>query len=116
MASVHRTVRPDKARAVRVFTSPDYWAGSPARSPGEPGIPAVVEITVGDNTTDYFTRRLHSDYGLAFELVRDTPDDPAVYHVILTEDGRQCDCKGFCAHGHCKHADAIHTLVQLGKV
>ena len=33
--------------------------------------------------------------------------EPDVYDVRLTEFGWECDCRGFVAHGHCKHVKAV---------
>jgi hypothetical protein len=103
MCNVRQTIAPRQARSVRVFTGTDE-------------VPTILEITVGGNTTDYHTRRVPSDFGQAFELRRDTPEDPAVYHVLFMEDGYQCECLGFLRWGRCKHPDAVVKLVQLGKL
>ena len=42
----------------------------------------------------------------AFRLQK-LADDGAIYDVRLTEFGWECDCRGFVAHGHCKHVKAV---------
>jgi hypothetical protein len=38
-----------------------------------------------------------------------------VYHVHFDATlGDSCDCKGFVAHRHCKHRDALAELVHRG--
>jgi hypothetical protein len=85
--------------------------------------PAVIRIAITTGvrnpktvSTDYAVRRIPSDFGCGFELVKLMAEEPAVYHVLLEQDGRSCDCKGHLQHGHCKHADAVLKLVQLGKL
>lgn len=36
-----------------------------------------------------------------------------VYDVFLARNGQDhtCDCRGFCAHGHCKHVEAVKASV-----
>jgi hypothetical protein len=80
------------------------------------GNPGIIDITVSGKTTSYFVRNIPSDFGRGFSLEKTGPQDGDLYHVLLEEDGRSCDCKGFLRHGHCKHADALLKLVQLGKL
>jgi hypothetical protein len=80
------------------------------------GNPGIIDITVSGKTTSYFVRNIPSDFGRGFSLEKTGPQDGEVYHVLLEEDGRSCDCKGFTRHGHCKHPDALLKLVQLGKL
>jgi hypothetical protein len=42
-------------------------------------------------------------------------DDDARHHVLVEPDGyAECDCRGFVAHNHCRHAIAATLLVAAG--
>jgi hypothetical protein len=46
---------------------------------------------------------------------RDGADhEEAEYHVNLTEARCGCSCKGYLAHGHCKHYDGLSRLWKEG--
>src|SRR5262245_9874965 len=45
-----------------------------------------------------------------------TKADGTVYHVNLSGTDSTCDCKGFVAHGHCKHVESLLALQQRGKL
>jgi hypothetical protein len=80
------------------------------------GNPGIIDITVNGQTTSYFVRNIPTDFGRGFELEKFGTQGGDKYHALLEEDGRSCDCKGFLAHGHCKHADGILALVKAGKL
>lgn len=40
--------------------------------------------------------------------------EPDSYEVLVGPAERQCCCKGFSAHGHCKHGDSLAALVARG--
>ena len=51
--------------------------------------------------------------GRGFELVRITPDqDAETYHVLTGVQYPSCDCRGFEAHGHCKHVAAVQKILD----
>jgi hypothetical protein len=62
----------------------------------------------------YFVRELQSDLGRAFEVRKAGAAEP--YHVLLAEDDRRCECKGFLAHGHCRHVEGLQALLAAGKL
>ena len=85
----------------------------------------LLAITVGKERTAYLLERIPADFGAAFsltklELVEAEPGvhelrraDP--YHVHFDRTlGDSCDCKGFVAHRHCKHRDALAELIGQG--
>ncbi|HEX3152939.1 MAG TPA: hypothetical protein VHR66_33010 [Gemmataceae bacterium] len=63
--------------------------------------------------------------GRAFLLHRDPatveaegPDADAYYGVLVARNGQdhECECKGFQAHGRCKHHDALRSLLEAGHI
>ncbi len=82
-------------------------------------------ITVGKARTAYLLKRVPADFGAAYSLTKlalvevdpgvfeQRPDD--TYHVHFDATlGDSCDCKGFVAHRHCKHRDALAELARRG--
>jgi hypothetical protein len=66
--------------------------------------------------THYYLKAIPSDWGRVFEVKHLDADGGETYHVCLTSDGPCCDCKGFVAHQHCKHAESLTALDALGKL
>ena len=104
-----KTVKP--ARAVQLLGRPDPVG--------------LVAITVGKARTAYLLERVAADFGAAFALTKlalveiepgvhqQQPD--CVYHVHFDATlGDSCDCRGFVAHRHCKHRDALAELRGQG--
>jgi hypothetical protein len=100
-----RKPRPKPARSIRLE--------HPLNADGKNG---VVRITVGKETGDYFLDRIPADFGLGFRVEEIGGDE--VYHVNIDNDGRTrtCECKGYLRHCHCKHADSLARLIELGKI
>ena len=75
-----------------------------------------VTIRVGREETTY--RISEFPVGGAYDgrAFAFTKPDGERYDVFLCRHGQNdsCDCRGFVAHGHCKHRDAARTLLQLG--
>jgi hypothetical protein len=61
----------------------------------------------------YIVEPISADFGLAFRVEK---EDETAYHVNLSTDGIQCDCRGHGSHGHCKHADFCRALVAAGEL
>jgi hypothetical protein len=83
------------------------------------GTAKVLWLTVGKLTTAYRLEELKADFGTAFRLCKAYQGgnaEPEAYDILLAEEGATCECMGFLRHGHCKHADALAKLHQLGKV
>jgi hypothetical protein len=85
----------------------------------------LLAITVGKARTAYLLKRVPADFGTAFALTKLAlvEVDPGVYeqrpecvyHVHFDATlGDSCDCKGFVAHRHCKHRDALAELARRG--
>jgi hypothetical protein len=85
----------------------------------------LLEITVGKERTGYLLERIPADFGAAFALTKlvMVEIEPGVheqrpdytYHVHFDAAlGDSCDCKGFVAHRHCKHRDAMAELRRQG--
>ena len=92
------------------------------RRPDPIGLPAV---TVGKDRTAYLLERVPADFGAAFALAKlvMVEIEPGVheqrpdytYHVHFdATPGDSCDCRGFVAHRHCKHRDALAELARRG--
>jgi hypothetical protein len=77
---------------------------------------AVVAITVGkDEPAHYFVDRIPADWGTAYEVEKIGGED-GPYHVHLDGQHRSCTCKGFSRWNHCRHADGLAKLAELGKL
>jgi hypothetical protein len=77
----------------------------------------VISITRGRDTADYLLAPLPSGpvrYFLVQKIGRDGMEPP--YFVSLAGDERSCDCQGHRRYGHCKHADALATLIAAGRL
>src|SRR5579872_5065896 len=92
---------------------------------GRPDPVGLLAITVGKGCTAYLLKRVPADFGAAFALTKlvMVEVDPGVfeqrpdytYHVHFDATlGDSCDCKGFVAHRHCKHRDALAELARRG--
>jgi hypothetical protein len=85
----------------------------------------LLAILTGTDRTDYLLERVPADFGAAYsltklELVQVEPGvheqrQAEPYHVHFDRTlGDSCDCKGFVAHRHCKHRDALAELIGQG--
>ena len=112
MATV-RTSRPrvKPARAVQLLGRPDPVG--------------LLVITVGKARASYLLEHVPADFGTAYALVKLAlvEQEPGVfeqqpecvYHVHFDAAlGDSCDCRGFVAHRHCKHRDALAELRGRG--
>src|SRR5262245_55570368 len=87
------------------------------RHPGEQLEGAVrLAITYAGRTDlfRYWVEQIPSDFGVAFRLTKIEPDGKTgdVYHVnVANAQDTRCDCKGFEAHGHCKHVDCCRAII-----
>lgn len=73
----------------------------------------VLALAVGARLTHYRLEPVASDWGRAFRLTKFPEYGDDSYTVCLEETGAAtCDCKGHAAYGHCKHADALRTLLD----
>jgi hypothetical protein len=101
------------ARAVQLVSRPDPVG--------------LLAITVGKGRTSYLLERVPADFGAAYALTKlalvevepgvfeQRPD--YTYHVHFDATlGDSCDCKGFVAHRHCKHRDALAELARRGLI
>ena len=92
---------------------------------GRPDPVGLVEISVGKARTAYLLERVPADFGAAIALTKlelaevesgvheQRQADP--YHVHFDKAlGDSCDCRGFVAHRHCKHRDALAELRGRG--
>jgi hypothetical protein len=105
LATATKTRKPVKpARAVQLL--------------GRPNPVGLVAITVGKARTAYLLERVPADFGAAFALTKlalveiepgvHQQQPECVYHVHFDPAlGDSCDCRGFVAHRHCKHRDAL---------
>jgi hypothetical protein len=85
--------------------------------PASAGLPAQLQITMGRKVDHYEVACIPSDWGLAYAVSRLTPGGPTVtYHCCVSPEdwNNVCDCKGFLAHGHCKHLTCLVSLMEQG--
>jgi hypothetical protein len=81
-----------------------------------------VHETVGRKAVvdDYFILPIPADFGLAFEVTKLVPGKGADtrYAVNLGGEGEPatCECKGFLAHGHCRHLEGLAALRAAGRL
>lgn len=72
---------------------------------------------------EYRVAEFPADGGRAFRFAKleGGTDRTATAYNVLLADSRSgefdsCDCKGFGRHGHCKHVDAAHAIVDRGLI
>jgi hypothetical protein len=84
------------------------------------GRPAILALTMGHSITHYIISEVGSDLAIGergFQLDKMNAECPDVYHVRVEADGHcSCCCRGYEAHQHCKHADAIAELLKRGEL
>jgi len=91
---------------------------------GPEGLP-VVTLTLGYSVTAYTLREIKTDWmGRAFTLTKNfgfdgTDQTEETYSVFIA--GKmgawdECGCRGFAAHRHCKHVDAIKGLIRENRL
>lgn len=102
-------IQPATRKPARPYAPPACrWVAAPT-----PGAAGVVELTRAGLTRHYrFTLfPIDKAFGIVgVEWGNVVGDEP--YHVAVRADGScQCDCRGFAAHGHCKHAHATPILL-----
>jgi hypothetical protein len=93
------------------------------------GGPGYAVVTITDRRAGEVLYRLEpapgAAVGRAFKMTKRTFDpqtfanvDGESYDVNLGggyRNGDVCDCKGFTAHGHCKHQESLRALEAAGK-
>lgn len=88
------------------------------RHPGEQlkgAIRMVLTFPKRSEIYRYWVEQIPSDFGTAFKLERIEADgsEGDTYHACAeNEQDGYCDCKGFQAHGHCKHRDLAFAISQ----
>ncbi len=87
-----------------------------------------MTFTTARTTTvvGYHIESIPSDFGRAFNVRKYASQvvdgEPTSYDVLLdiTPEGdatrSSCECKGFIAHHHCRHLEALLALVWAGKL
>jgi hypothetical protein len=86
----------------------------------------AVHMTIGTGEKakhfGYYLTPIPADLGLGFHVekfgVEQIECEPSEYDVNLDlERGyHSCTCKGNTYHGHCKHVEALLSLIQSGKI
>lgn len=82
---------------------------------------------VRTTTYGYHVERVECDFGAAaFRLekyaAQQVEGEENVYHVLLDlapegdHPSHSCECKGFLAHGHCKHLESLLALHRAGRL
>jgi|ERR1700722_1378522 len=117
--------RKPKSRVIRLLTR---------RSRGQECMVEILERGPrSEKSTLYWLCVIPSDWGFAVRWTKFFAQGGEVYHTniggpggtvmtspegetIVDEGPACCDCKGFEAHGHCKHISATTALVRAGKI
>ena len=82
----------------------------------------VLRIAQGKEVFAYALREIEPGYAeRAFQFDRLDAEGGKlvvgeVYHVAVEREGHSCDCRGFVAHGVCKHSAAALKLLEIGSV
>src|SRR5262249_49751471 len=109
-----------KAMSTVVNSYPGVKAGRTIRvsvGPSDANPCRVVVIRDGARVDHYTLSPLPADFGLAFEFEKFLPAQRPAYKVLLADDGRhECECKGFCARGTCRHIAGLLALRQAGQL
>jgi hypothetical protein len=78
-----------------------------------------------DRKTSFRCEEVPTPLGRGFVLHRDSddvaaggPDAEAAYQVLVAANGQDhtCTCRGYQAHGRCRHHDAVRTLLEAGHI
>ena len=108
--------RPKPQRSVRLLS----------RTHGMYELPAAAQVQIdmvstgpriGTRTDSfrYSVLPIRSEVGgRAFQVTRQ--DTGETYAVLLNGNESSCECRGWLRHQHCKHVDALQTLVNRGKL
>jgi hypothetical protein len=80
----------------------------------QPGEWGVIEITQDRKASRYYIEAVPSDFGVGFLLRKIGGTEE--YHVNLSAEGHNCECKGFLRWNHCKHTDGLAALQRAGKL
>jgi hypothetical protein len=75
------------------------------------GSPALLSITEGNDTAEYFLDR-HEAAG-CYRFRKPLPEQVS-YDVDLSAG--TCECMGFLRWGHCKHLESLAALKAAGKL
>jgi hypothetical protein len=54
--------------------------------------------------------------GRAFRLTKDSTGEHYSCFVARNGQDHLCECRGFEAHGHCRHVDALKRLIDTGRL
>src|SRR5262245_20711371 len=85
---------------------------------------AVLRLSVGKVEVDYLVSEhgcdVDDDSARLFELTKlsagGDPDEQRYYVLIGEGPHRNCACKGFARHDHCKHEAGLRLFVELGRI
>ena len=89
----------------------------PVDEPSGPRI-GLLHLDTARETTSYVVEQFPSDTGFGIALLKLSRGSDATeshYCLDVRRDGKvECECKGYVAHGHCKHADAVAACLANG--
>lgn len=92
------------------------YTWEPIDSPAAP-LAGVLALTDSRTHTRYLVEEFPADRGRGFVLRKAAG---AGYYScnVVGGDGRAdlCECRGFAAHGRCKHLDVLIDLIANGKL
>lgn len=75
---------------------------------------SASRLAIIDGQT-YRVMRFHADGGEGMRLTKSSGESYDVFLPAGSGELTTCDCKGFVAHGHCKHADAEYVQLDLAE-
>ena len=77
-----------------------------------------LTLRVGTKAVTYACREVVCGSGWDGRGFRLTKPDGDTHDVFLARNGQDdlCGCRGFEAHGHCKHRDGLKALLSLGRL
>ena len=88
----------------------------PARSMSFDRAEMTLVLTVGKLAVAYCLFELPCDDAGCRVFRVGKYDLSEKYTASVKAGVAECDCKGGVYAGHCKHGDAVKTLIQLGKL
>jgi hypothetical protein len=109
------------ARPVNRSRSLAYRLALPFNADGRNALLRVTERSgvrkIREVVDDYWLSRIPADFGQGFYLEKVGPEaEESRYHVLLAEEGASCECRGYLAHDHCRHVEALLSLRAAGEL
>jgi hypothetical protein len=81
---------------------------------GDTPLAGVLTLTDSRTHTRYAVSEFPADHGRGFVLRKS--GGAGHYSCLVAAHTGLCECRGYEAHGHCKHLDALRDLISAGKL